>query len=78
MGRRSKFNPVRLRDLRLMKGLTAEEFAAKIKKTARTLSNWEAGVTSPTMHDLERICREFDVDLASFLQVSESKKIGAT
>jgi transcriptional regulator with XRE-family HTH domain len=67
MGKRSHFNPQRLRDLREMKGLTAEAFAKPLNITARTIANWEKGVTSPTMRELEALCAHYDIDLASFL-----------
>lgn len=60
-----------------MKGLTAEAFYGSIGKTARTGSNWEAGLTSPTMRDLEALCAKYDVDLASFLMDAIPKKVGA-
>ncbi len=74
MGTRSRFNRTRLRDLRTMKGLTTDDFARPIGVTRQTVANWETGKTSPTMQQLEKLCRVYDVDLASFLT---SRKVAA-
>lgn len=77
MGTRSRFNRQRLKDLREIKGLSTAQFAVPINVTRRTIENWEKGITSPTMRQLEELCRVYDADLASFLIAEKGKRHGA-
>lgn len=61
-----KFNPAVLTALRTIKGLSKEEFGARIGYTGALVGQLERGATRPSLKVLEKIAAEFDVDLRSF------------
>ncbi len=67
MAKRHRFNLSQIRTLRELSGLSPDEFGSRIGRTGRSILNWEQDKTSPTLRDLETICREFHVDLSGFL-----------
>jgi transcriptional regulator with XRE-family HTH domain len=60
------FNPIRLRDLRELKGLSAVEFARDLGVSRITVANWERGKGTPTAANLARICTVYNAIPASF------------
>lgn len=62
-----RFSPHAIRTARQMLGLTHDEFGAPLKKTGRTVRNWEVGVTSPTIRDLDAICHQYHLSIEYFL-----------
>ena len=62
-----RFDPRRIRDARAMTGLTHDQFGRALKKTGRTVRNWEQGLTSPTIRDLEALCQHYGFDLSYFV-----------
>ena len=62
-----RFDPRRIREARIMLGKTHDEFGAAIKKTGRTIVNWEKGATSPTIRELEALCDHYGLDVSFFL-----------
>jgi transcriptional regulator with XRE-family HTH domain len=57
----------RLRALRIERGLTQRQLADLIKSTNNTVSNWEKGVSRPSMAVLESISRALEVCPISLL-----------
>ncbi len=53
----------RIRSIRLKSNLTLKELGERTDLSAAYLSNVENGRTSPTMENLERICRALQYDL---------------
>ena len=51
----------RLRELRLEKGMTQEEFASRVHVTQRAVSNWELSKREPPEAAIEEMCKLFDV-----------------
>ena len=49
-----------IRMIRLMRGLTQQDVADKLKKTTNAVSNWELGNTSPPIDDLVKLCKMFE------------------
>ncbi len=47
--------------LRLMRGLTQQEIAAKLGKSVNAVSSWELGNTSPPVDEIIELCKVFDV-----------------
>ena len=62
-----RFSPQSINTARQMLGLNYEEFGQPIGKTGRTVRNWEEGVTSPTIRDLESICQHYNFSIEYFL-----------
>lgn len=63
----ARFSAKRLTLVRESKGLDLEQFGRAIRRTGRSIRNWEDEKTSPTMRDLETIARVFGVDLGFFI-----------
>jgi transcriptional regulator with XRE-family HTH domain len=59
----------RIRELRGK--LSQEALAQKIGTTANTISRWETAVYRPTLDDLERLARCFDVSILEFFPPEE-------
>jgi len=56
----------RIRALRAKEKLSQEALAQKVGTTANTISRWETAVYRPTLDDLERLARCFDVSILEF------------
>ena len=51
----------RVRELRIAKNLTQQEFADKLKIKRSTISNYDIGRSEPSESAISLICREFNV-----------------
>jgi transcriptional regulator with XRE-family HTH domain len=58
---------MRLQAARRQRGLTQEELAFKIDKTAESISNIERGIQLPSIETLADLARELGIPLAEFL-----------
>jgi transcriptional regulator with XRE-family HTH domain len=58
---------LRLQAARRQRGLTQEELAFKIGRTAESISNIERGQQLPTIETLAELARELGIPLADFL-----------
>lgn len=54
----------RIRELR--GGLSQEALAAKLEVATNTISRWETGIYRPSIEDLDRLARVFNVSILSF------------
>jgi len=61
----------RIRALRAKDKLSQEALAQKVGTTANTISRWETAVYRPTLDDLERLARCFDVSILEFFPPEE-------
>lgn len=61
------FEPKRICELREDKGLTLEQFAAKLDTSKQAVNAWETGVAQPRVSTLIKICNSFDVPLNFFI-----------
>jgi transcriptional regulator with XRE-family HTH domain len=61
----------RIRALRAKEKLSQEALAQKVGTTANTISRWETAVYRPTLDDLERLARCFDVSILEFFPPEE-------
>ena len=52
---------IRLRELRLEKGLRLKDVAEAMGVTLRTISNYEAGIREPSLDMLVKLCKFFEV-----------------
>lgn len=57
----------KLKDVRLKTGLSQKAFAERIGTTQQNISNYENGLTEPSLNCLERIASEFSVSLDGLL-----------
>jgi transcriptional regulator with XRE-family HTH domain len=57
----------RIRELRNLAGLTAEQFAVGIGRGSQTLLRWEWGVVSPRLEDLDTIAKKLGTSVADLL-----------
>ncbi len=69
---------IRLQEARHQRGLTQEELAFKIGKTAESISNIERGIQLPSIETLADLVRELGIPLAEFLSdIPGQKRIPA-
>lgn len=69
-----------LKAWRINSGLTIDEVAKKMNKTARTIHNWETGVTIPDLSNLKELAKIYQTNidfifLADKSALSERKQI---
>ena len=57
----------KLKDIRIKTGLSQKAFAECIGTTQQNISNYENGLTEPSVDCLKRIAREFSVSLDEIL-----------
>lgn len=57
-----------IKDLRLKKGMTQEELAAKTEVSARTIQRIENGEVDPRAYTLQMIAKALDVDFSLFVE----------
>jgi transcriptional regulator with XRE-family HTH domain len=62
------FNPDRLRNARLGKGITREQIAAHLGVGASTIDRWEKGATEPSATQLGMIAKFYDRTVDYFLR----------
>ncbi len=66
---------IKLKELRLEKGLTQKEFAEKIDLDAHNVGDWERGKCEPSNDMLVKIANTFDVSV-DYLLGRESDYVG--
>ena len=64
---------LRLKTLRVQKGLTQNQLAEKLDITRSAVSYYEKNATYPSIDILMKICRYFDVSADFLLGLSETK-----
>ena len=62
---------VRLKELRIDKGLTLKEVSKKLGITRSALSNYEAGIRQPSFETLKNICEFFHVSADYLLDLED-------
>ncbi len=62
---------IRLRELRLEKGLRLKDVAEAMGVTLRTISNYEAGIREPSLDMLIKLCKFFEVSSDYLLGLSD-------
>jgi len=65
----SEFIPQRIFAVRQSNRLSRNVFAETIGVTAKSVANWECGLTIPTGASLERICNAFDLENSYFERI---------
>lgn len=68
-----KFGHV-LKNLRMSKGLSQEDFAHNVGLHRTYISQLERGLKSPSLRTLEKLCAELDVTLMEFMQRLEQEQ----
>jgi transcriptional regulator with XRE-family HTH domain len=61
----------RIREIRKEKGLSQEALAQVLGTTANTISRWETSTYRPTIDDLEKMSRFFEVVITDFFPPEE-------
>lgn len=56
----------RIRQFREQEGLSVEDLAERVGKSAATIYAWEAGATSPRMDDVPTLLRALKVNVSEF------------
>ena len=56
-----------LRQLRIKKGYTQEQVAISLEINRTTYTKYETGVTQPSLEQLKKICKLFEVDYNTIL-----------
>lgn len=46
---------------RINAGYTQKEVAKELHKTPNTITNWEKGITSPKLNELDDLCRLYNI-----------------
>lgn len=64
----------RLRELRESRGLTQAHVAELTTKTMETISNFERGVTTPSLRALADLAKALDVKVADIVDVLDSER----
>lgn len=64
----------RLKELRMEKGLTQNEFAEQFKIAQGTVGNWETGNRQPDFVMLDKIANYFNVSADYLLGITEEKR----
>lgn len=67
---------MRIKGARLAKGLTQEELADAIGRTAETISNIERGKNAPGVDTVYAICKVLGLAFADLLEVFEQRSTG--
>lgn len=62
---------IRLRELRLEKGLRLKDVAEAMGVTLRTIINYEAGIREPSLDMLVKLCKFFEVSSDYLLGLSD-------
>lgn len=62
-----------IKKLRKKNGLSQEKFAEKINAVRQSVSKWERGESSPTLENIEIICREFNVTPEDLMGKNDTK-----
>lgn len=62
---------IRLRELRLEKGIRLKDVAEAMGVTLRTISNYEAGIREPSLDMLVKLCKFFEVSSDYLLGLSD-------
>jgi transcriptional regulator with XRE-family HTH domain len=60
--------PPKFKEYRLNAGLTQQEAAAKLGRTASAVQKWEQGMNSPTMNDIHRLAEIYRVKPSVFFE----------
>ena len=63
-----------LRQIRLSRGLSQEDFARLIDSNQVSLSSWERGHRTPTFENIKKIAKLLDVPMSSLISISDSVK----
>ena len=63
-----------LRQIRLSRGLSQEDFARLIDSNQVSLSSWERGHRTPTFENIKKIAKSLDVPMSSLISISDSVK----
>jgi len=70
----SEYIAARIRELRLGfggEGISQEALAKEVGTTANTVSRWETGTYKPSIEDLEKLSRFFNVSILTFFPKEE-------
>lgn len=63
-----------IRELRRSRGLSQEGLAAQLGVATNTISRWETGTYRPSIEDLERLARFFEVSIQEFFPQKKSNE----
>jgi transcriptional regulator with XRE-family HTH domain len=64
-----------IRTARRNKDITQQELANEFNITRVTVSNWERGATTPTVHELVKLSVYLDVTLEELMSVYNNKGV---
>lgn len=70
----SEYIAARIRELRQNyggEGISQEALAKELRTTANTVSRWETGTYKPSIEDLEKLSRFFNVSILTFFPKEE-------
>ena len=56
--------PIRLRSLRIQKGMTQTELAARLEVSQNAIFNWESGKREPSADNIEKLAKALEVSPA--------------
>ena len=51
----------RIKELRIEQGLTQKQLAALLNKSETGLASWEQGLAEPSVNDIRKLCKIFEV-----------------
>ena len=67
---------LKLKEIRMQKGITQEKLAKKIGNTQRNVSNWENGICEPDLKTLYLLGRVLEVRLEELLVLEQREEEG--
>lgn len=63
---------IKLKELRLEKGLTLKTLSEKLGMPLRTYANYEQGIREPSLETIRALCRFYDVTADYLLGLTDS------
>ena len=61
----------KLRELRKEAGFTQKQVAALMNKSETGYASWEQGLAEPSVNDLRRLCRIYEISADFLLELEE-------
>lgn len=61
----------KLKELRRENHLTQKQLAALLDKSRTGIANWEQGLAEPSLNDIRKLCKIFDVSADILLGLEE-------
>ncbi|MDE7330483.1 MAG: helix-turn-helix domain-containing protein, partial [Clostridia bacterium] len=68
----------RLKELRVEKGYTQKQLAQILNKSETAYASWEQGLSEPSVNDIRKLCKIFEVSTDYLLGIESLHTINVT